>query len=353
MITYLSYIHSWLRLIPDTVSDEANLVSSSSPLITIGVALHNEESVAGSLVLSLSQLVSPKILVLDHCSDSTLSVINSSLSNLTDNQKSLFSILINDGPQGKKFAQHLLVEAAKTPYVLATDADCLLSALWEQSVLSHISRHRPDLLLLPVGVHNIDSSLRDTLFSIDFLSLQMATIGCALSGRPTMANGANICFSKDLYLSHNANTDYASGDDMFLLSEAKRLNKSVEYCYNPDAIVRTTMPSSWRSFFNQHARWFRKSSGYSDYDVIRLGWATFSATFFWPLLAVCLPVYLQWITLACFMLKTVYEYRLLKRAEVFFSHRISLSHTVIFALIYPILTLVIVLKAAFKDRRSW
>lgn len=308
---------------------------------------------AYSLIASLAPLVSPKILVLDHCTDDTLSVVNSSIAKLSLPQQSLFTILINDGPQGKKHAQRLIVNSASTPYILATDADCLLSIEWEQTVLAYISKHSPSLLLLPVGVLRTDSSLRESLFSIDFISLQMATIGCALSGRPTMANGANICFSKKLYLAHNANADYASGDDMFLLSEAKRLNLKVSYCYTPKAIVRTYMPSSWSAFINQHARWFRKSSGYSDRDVIRLGWATFSATFLWPILLILLPINYQWITLSCFAIKTIFEYLLLKRAQSFFSISFPTLHIAMFALIYPILTFIIIIRATFKNKTSW
>lgn len=353
MITYLSYIHTWLRLIPSKVTDEANAFPLPSGLITIGVALHNEASSARSLISSLALLSSPKILVLDHCTDNTASLLAEAISALPRNQQQLFSVLSNGGPQGKKYALRLLVERTDTPYVLATDADCRFSPKWEASVISHINARHPDLLLLPVGVCPLDRSLRESLFALDFLSLQMATMGCALSEKPTMANGANICFSRDLFLSHNANTQYASGDDMFLLSEAKRLGKNVDYCLNPDAVVLTPMPLSWRSFFHQHARWFRKSSGYTDRDVIRLGWATFSATFLWPLLLFCLPMNLQWITALCFFFKTTYELQLLRRSELFFSYPIKFYHVILFALLYPLLTIVIVLKAAVSDKRSW
>lgn len=333
-------------------TDEANFICADSP-ITIGVALHNEELCAFSLVSSLAPLYSKKILVLDHCTDNTRNVVADALASLPFCQQSLFSVLENNGPQGKKHAQRLMVQTAQTDYCLVTDADCLASPQWELSVIEYIFRNHPDLILLPVGVSHSKFSLSKRLFALDFLSLQMATIGCALANNPTMANGANLCFRRDLYLAHDANTDYASGDDMFLLAEAKRLNKQIPYFLSENAIVRTTLPKSWRAFFRQHARWLRKGTGYKDKETIRLGWATFSATYFWPLLMIVLPLYLQWITLIVFSVKTAFEYRLLKRAERYFDYSISLPITVLFALLYPILTSIIGITALFKNKRSW
>ena len=181
----------------------------------------------------------------------------------------------------------------------------------------------------------------------------MATIGCALNGNPTMANGANLCFRRDLYLAHNANTQYASGDDMFLLAEAKQQKKNIPYLLSQNAIVHTTLPKSWIAFFRQHARWLRKSTGYKDPDTLRLGWATFSATFLWPILLIALPSYLQWITIILFSIKTTYEYLLLKRAEKYFNYHISIPATLLFALFYPLITTIIIITALFKSKKSW
>lgn len=353
MITYLSYIRTWLRLLPPQMAtDEARFVSVNSP-ITIGVALHNEQQCARSLVLSLAPLYSSKILVLDHCTDSTEEVIADTLASVPFTQQALFTIIKNEGEQGKKHAQRLMVEKANTPYCLVTDADCLASPEWELSVIEYIINNNPDLLLLPVGVVNTGYNLNKKIFALDFLSLQMATIGCALANNPTMANGANLCFRRDLYLSHDANTNYASGDDMFLLAEAKQQKKNIPYLLSQNAVVLTTLPKSWIAFFRQHARWLRKGTGYKDKDIVHLGWATFSATYLWPLLLFSLPSCLQWITLIVFTIKTSYEYLLLKRAEKYFNYHISIPSTLLFALLYPLITTIIIIFTLFKSKKSW
>lgn len=353
MITYLSYIRTWLRLLPPHMAtDEANFVTANSP-ITIGVALHNEQLCARDLILSLAPLYSHKIIVLDHCTDLTEEVVTDAISTVHFTQQRLFTVLKNEGEQGKKHAQRLMVERSDTPYCLVTDADCLASPEWELTVIEYVLKNNPDLLLLPVGVVYTGYNLNRKLFAIDFLSLQMATIGCALANKPTMANGANLCFRRDLYLSHNANTNYASGDDMFLLAEAKQLKKNIPYLLSKNAIVRTTLPKSWMAFFRQHARWLRKGTGYKDRETIRLAWATFSATYLWPILLLALPTDFQWIALVVFSVKTIFEYQLLKRAEQLFDYRIPLFAILIYAVLYPLITTIIVITALFKGKKSW
>lgn len=84
-----------------------------------------------------------------------------------------------------------------------------------------------------------------------------------------MCNGANLLFEKSLYENSNIKNHIASGDDIFLMLYAKRINKkSIHFIRSKEAIVYTKPVKSVKEFLNQRIRWTSKSKTYRDFDII-------------------------------------------------------------------------------------
>jgi cellulose synthase/poly-beta-1,6-N-acetylglucosamine synthase-like glycosyltransferase len=119
-------------------------------------------------------------------------------------------------------------------------------------------------------------------------ALQAATVGSALGGRPVLANGANMAFSRDafLYVGGFAGDRRASGDDMFLLQRMRKNRQKVSFLAHPDVLVRVRPEETWRGFFVQRLRWAGKMWAYRE--GAGLFAAAAAALFPWVLLAVTL-----------------------------------------------------------------
>lgn len=91
-----------------------------------------------------------------------------------------------------------------------------------------------------------------------------------------MCNGANLLFEKELFKKSNLQNQYASGDDMFLMLQAKQKDKkSIHFIKSTDAIVYTNPSFSLKSFLNQRLRWASKSKAYRDFDIVFTAIAVF------------------------------------------------------------------------------
>jgi len=93
--------------------------------------------------------------------------------------------------------------------------------------------------------------------------------GAAGAGHPFLCNGANLAYRKDAFLQVNGfggNEKYLSGDDVFLLHKMKKEfgRKSVVFCKNESAHVKTYPAPGLKKFISQRIRWASKSKGYKD-----------------------------------------------------------------------------------------
>jgi hypothetical protein len=138
---------------------------------------------------------------------------------------------------------------------------------------------------------------------LEHSSLTASTLGACALGAPFMASSANLAFNKR-QLDFNAqmlNLSKPSGDDVFLLHSAKRLNSSKIKCIHSQAgLVYSKTTKSFADFLRQRARWASKASAYRDPISIAVALVVFVFNFvllallvsafflpvLWPLLAI-------------------------------------------------------------------
>ncbi len=113
---------------------------------------------------------------------------------------------------------------------------------------------------------------------LEFLSLQGVTAGSAAGGMATMCNGANLAFSREIFLRHTKNIHYEilSGDDVFLLHSLKNEKGSkISWLEAPEATVTAAHAETPYMFIRQRNRWISKGKAFKDRFTILLAIVTF------------------------------------------------------------------------------
>lgn len=222
------------------------------------------------------------LVVDDHSSDGTAAAVQG----LARTWPGLRLIAAESG-QGKKAAIMQGVEEATGTVVLVTDADVRCGPRRLARIAAYWQQELPALLLMPVHTTG-GKGLVAWMQRKEQAALQAATVGSALGGRPVLANGANMAFSRDafLYVGGFAGDRRASGDDMFLLQRMRKNRQKVSFLVHPDVLVRVRPEETWRGFFAQRLRWAGKMWAYRE--GAGLFAAAAAALFPWVLLAVTL-----------------------------------------------------------------
>ncbi len=245
---------------------------------SILIPIRNESKNLPSLWSSLQALDYPKncfeiFFIDDHSEDDSLSF-------LKQLKQENVKLLFNKG-EGKKAAITTALSVAKGDYIVQTDADCCVDALWLQTINAFIQKERQDrevhLIAAPVLISDKPTFLNH-FQSIDFVGLQMVTLGMMGLKCPTMLNGANLIYNKNSWqlLQEKlliSGQETPSGDDTFLLYAVKKEwgTRGIFYLKSLGALVRTQAVESVSDFWQQRIRWASKTKYVKDADTIVAG----------------------------------------------------------------------------------
>ena len=244
--------------------------------ISLVIACRNEEKNLPGLLHKIVSQDYPMqklevILVNDHSTDKTFEKIHDFIKNYPH----IKLLNLAEGKAGKKQALTLGIEKASHAVIITTDADCTPNPQWISSMAHYYVKHKPKLLSGPV-VFNKPKNLFQGLQQLEFISLVASGAGAIGINKPIMCNGANLLFEKESFEKSNLQNQYASGDDIFLMLQAKnRDKKSIHFIKSNDAIVYTNPSFSFKSFLSQRLRWASKSKAYRDFDIVFTAIAVF------------------------------------------------------------------------------
>lgn len=193
---------------------------------------------------------------------------------------------------GKKAALQMGIDAARAELILTTDADCLMTDLWLQTMVSQYLRQDTKMLIGPVEI-----APRDTWFgaiqALEFMSLGGTTAGTAAWGQAVMCNGANLMFSKLAFEAvdgYRGNEDCPSGDDVFLLHKFKQAYPGqIRFAMDRACVVQTHPVPGLKDFFRQRVRWAAKAGRYRDLATLLSG-ALVAAMNLFPLILLALSL---------------------------------------------------------------
>ena len=231
--------------------------------VSILLPFRNEESgIAAALQSILNQQTESDFEVIaidDHSNDNSARLVADIAA-----RNPRLRLIANDG-QGKKAALATGIATARHNAIITTDADCLYPARWLDAMAATFEQSGADLLAAPVVLSPASGWFQNFQF-VDFASLVGSGIGAAGCGHPIMCNGANLTFSRLTYnkLSNPTNTNFASGDDVFLLHSMKAANAKIVFTAQPETIATTRPVPTIGAFLRQRLRWGGKATGYTD-----------------------------------------------------------------------------------------
>ncbi len=335
-------------------------------LFSILVPFRNEASNLPQLLSSFAALDYPKdkteiILINDRSDDNFEQVI----SEFKHDHKSINLVIIHgqsDSESPKKDAIELGLSKASNPWIITTDADCIVPKNWLQAFNGFIASDAPKMIVAPV-TYFLGEGFLNKFQLLDFLSLQGTTIGSfGLKGkglsRPFLCNGANLCYEKKAFLDvdgYKGNRDIASGDDVFLLEKMyDKFQDKVRFLKSEDAIVQTSAKESLKGLMQQRIRWAAKTSSYRHSFGKLVGLTVFLANIF-IIILLTMSIFnrFSWSYFGFFfLLKFNLDFLLLYKTASFINQKEILTSYFYASLVYPFFTVFVALLS-FRRSYTW
>jgi cellulose synthase/poly-beta-1,6-N-acetylglucosamine synthase-like glycosyltransferase len=332
---------------------------------SVVIPFRNEADNLNKLLDSILKLNYPKsmfevILVDDNSEDDSILTIQKFLdsksskknSGITRNIRIIKNITTSNSP--KKDAITSAIKVSKHNWIVTTDADCILPKYWLDCFDEHIQINATNCIVAPVTYHG-KTSFFNRFQTLDFLSLQGATMGSFGIKKPILCNGANFAYLKSEFNALNGfkgNDTIASGDDVFLLEKfLKKDAKKVHYLKSKQVIVTTNPAKNFKSLVNQRIRWASKTSHLNNWFTKFIGLIVILGNLvyvsFLPLVILNLVAFK--IAIALFIIKFCIDFLLLFKVSRFFKQETFLLSFIISSFLYPIFNISIFILSFFKS----
>ena len=255
----------------------------------------------------------------------------------------------------KKDALTLGVNLAKHTFIITVDADCEVPENWLQNYNNYLSQNTDKELVIGQVEIKSNNSLLQIFQVIEFDVLQAVTMGSYAVNQAFMCNGANLCFTKNIFnevKGYHGNTHIASGDDVFLLQKIKSIQpKSIGFCKATEKVV-TNPVSSWKSLYYQRLRWASKTVAYDSFFAKYLAFLVF----FTQLICIFSFGYLIFIhfnktLFSLLILKYLIHLLLLFKIQKFTIK--TLIYSLFFEIYYVFFSIFITISSLLKKKVKW
>lgn len=249
-------------------------------LVTLVIPLRNEMDRMETLLASLAAQDLPSthyevIFADDHSGDGSGAFLEQ-ICQRSDNYR---YIGLEEHQSGKKQAIDAAYAHAKGAWIIQTDADCVLPKSFLSGHAAMAKDSGAELIAGPVLAEPA-KGIWNKIESVELMSLTGTGMASFLLGKPVMCSGANLSYSRNFYEEvRNVLLDIpsASGDDIFLMLQARKRNKKVAFLGSADQLVMTAPTGSLLTFFRQRVRWGSKTRLYADSAIVALSvlvWTT-------------------------------------------------------------------------------
>lgn len=329
---------TWLRM----PGFQAAISSTGAlPFITVVIPVRNEAANLPALLDDLNQqtYTNFEVIIADDAStDSTLTIAQNYPARFR-----LTALPLTDArvASPKKRAITASIAVATGTLIVTTDGDCRVGPRWLESVAHFYAQTGAKFISGPLTFAT-ETTRFAYLQTVEGSSL-IGSGACTLAlGFPTMCNGANLCYEKQVFIEVGgfAGVDHlASGDDELLMHKiATRYPGGVRFLKSADAIVKTGPHESWRAFYQQRKRWSSKWKAYESWGPSALAVFVFLSNAAGPLAVVAWLG--GWISsetaLAVVLLKVLPEFLFLRQILVFLQKKSAVCWIPLTQLLYPL-----------------
>ena len=315
------------------------------PYISVIIPVRNEAANLPALLDDLDHQTYPafEVIVADDSSTDATLALTHAYSQVATYPLHPLSLADVRTASPKKRAITQSIELAKGQLIVTTDGDCRVGPHWLETLAAFYDETGAKLISGPVTFlpPNSLSAGFTAIQTVEFASL-IGSGACTMAiGKPTMCNGANLCYEKRVFeeVGGFAGVDHiASGDDELLMHKiARQYPKGVRFLKSSDALVQTTAHQSLRSFYNQRKRWASKWRAYES------RWPSVLALFVFMSNAVVLTAVIGWLTgwlpgnltFLVLLIKVLPEVLFLRQILVFLQKKRTVPWIFPTALVYP------------------
>ncbi len=198
----------------------------------------------------------------------------------------------------KKYALTLGIKAAKHPYLLFTDADCIINSnQWIREMANKFTSKKTIVIGFS-PYKKIKNSFLNALIRFETLLTALQYFSYAQIGIPYMGVGRNLAYFKKEFFNAKGfikHMDIKSGDDDLLIKEIAS-KKNVAINYSIESITISEPKTSFTEWFRQKRRHVSTSSYYKTYHKLLLGIFFISQFLFWFLLIFLLCFQFNWVS---------------------------------------------------------
>jgi len=345
---YVYWAHKTHRAFAYLSAHNIELDHSTPVLISIIIPFRNETSRIATLIKTLQNQIDGQenievILVNDHSTDDGNEMVNKWLELNAGEQ---FKLEQNSGI-GKKAALTTGIRAAKGDWIITLDADVTPPDNWSIFIQKVCASAKCDLVILPVEIKPTVGFLQK-LEALEFTVLQGITFSYASSGKPILANGAHLAFTKRAFFlvnGYESHSRVASGDDIYFLEEINQHEDlTVGYAFYDDMRMATLPSENFRSLLHQKIRWGRKTSTFKSQEIKLLGALILVANF--SLFILAFSGYWKLFLLA-FIVKSISDLYLVFFPMSVYAKRNLLGFIPLFMLVYPFYIIFVSAAAVF------
>ncbi len=237
-------------------------VPRTEPLVTVLVAVRNEQENIIPLLTNLTQLDYPEhklqILIADDKSTDRTVEIVSTFQRSHKNVHLIRTLQTSPHLNGKANALQQAMRHATGEIIFLTDADCQVPQNW---IRSHLSWYHGRVgmvggfTLLSRPGQKLDTFAR--LQATDWLYLLAAGSGAAGLGQPLSVFGNNLSLRKQAF--HDVNGYLGAGfcliEDFALMRALVKRRWRVLLPADPDLVVHSRPEKDWSAFLQQRKRW--------------------------------------------------------------------------------------------------
>ena len=259
---------NWLQIPYFDISENFN----PSTHISIIIPARNEAQNIKACLDSITNQLYPKqlfevLVVDDHSTDATAAQVtgygaqNVKLLSLKD-------FITDTGLNAyKKKAIEIAIAQATGELIVTTDADCIVTSNWLQTIAGFYEKNNAQFIVMPVCFTGNNNFL-EIFQSLDFMTLQGITGAAVHKKMLSMCNGANLAYTKKAFTEvggFDGIDTIASGDDMLLIHKIfKQYPDGIKYLRSKEVIVHTQPMQTLKDFINQRIRWASKADQYDD-----------------------------------------------------------------------------------------
>ena len=268
--------------------------SENLPLVSVIVAMRNEEKNVDGIVSSLVNQQYPQnlleiIIVDDNSDDDTADKLRA----LGEKFQHLKIIHRRDEAYkgNKKLSLRLAIEQSKGEILLFTDADCRPQADWVRATVKNFDAKTGVVLGLSPWIGS--KSFLHKIIYIDSLAVGLVALGSAGMKAPVTCTGRNLAYRKSIFDEVNGyaaiEKSVSGDDDLFLQLVHHKTNWKIKATTAKGSVVPSFHNFSWQNFFRQKRRHLsagkyyslNSSLSYGIYHIANLWlWASPCWTFF-------------------------------------------------------------------------